>query len=353
MLKYSLRKKIVLLKPKRKAVVKKMALASVWLLLLVAAVYMLVSQIKDFDIRGLLTIPIIMIFLLFLLYMLVALFSEKDKPVGKEKEDPLLEDVGRFVVKNQVLSSAAIRREFLVNYAHSAYLIDKLKEIGVVKNGNDRIPQLLVHSESVFNELLRRYRKKKVLRKLLGCIIVMALMGFASCDNNSNDPVEALKRRIDMAEMIEYVDSTHDARLRYPDFFLVDTTGEYSAVRFYYSDENVKNLSLCLDYYPPRLFQNIDKVVDIFQDSLYVCVEKRRTYCIMKGKDGPNSEFIRFSKCKRGGYWWVECTLIYEPQYEGAVKRLTKMVKDWKPIPSQNIPEWLSDLCDSLEDLFS
>lgn len=91
-------------------------------------------------------------------------------------------------------------------------------------------------------------------------MILVMLISFISCKDNSNDPEEILKKRIDNAEMIEYIDSAHGAKLLYPDFFLVDTTKEFSDVRFYYSDEKVKEISLNLFYYPPR-FINIKKLL--------------------------------------------------------------------------------------------
>ena len=63
--------------------------------------------------------------------------------------------------------------------------------------------------------------------------ILVLLISFISCKDDSNDPAEILKKRIDNAEMIEYIDSAHGAKLLYPDFFLVDTTKEFSDVRFY------------------------------------------------------------------------------------------------------------------------
>ena len=96
-------------------------------------------------------------------------------------------------------------------------------------------------------------RKKDVM-----LFILVLLISFISCKDDSNDPAEILKKRIDNAEMIEYIDSAHGAKLLYPDFFLVDTAKEFSDVRFYYSDEKVKEISLNLSYYPPR-FINIKR----------------------------------------------------------------------------------------------
>jgi hypothetical protein len=180
--------------------------------------------------------------------------------------------------------------------------------------------------------------------------VFVLLISFVSCKNDSDDPVEILSKRIDNAEMVEYIDSVHGAKLLYPDFFLVDTTKEFSDVRFYYSDENVKELSLNLSYYPPRFFENINKVVEIYESySQYECIKKKKHSCIMKGKDDPNAEFTNLCKCKKGRYWWIVCTLTYEPQYERSVKRLSKIVKNWKPMPPENIPVWFSDICDFLD----
>lgn len=183
-------------------------------------------------------------------------------------------------------------------------------------------------------------------------IVCLALISvcFISCENKSNDPVKNLKKRIDKAEMIEYIDSVYGAKLLYPDFFKVDTTGEREHVRFYYSDENIKELSLGLYYYPPRLFENVDRIIHIYElDSLYVCIEKKKYSCIMKGKDGLNFEYTCLCKCAKGRYGWIACTLTYEPQYENSVIRLSKNVKKWKPMPPRNVPVWLSDLCDFLD----
>ena len=108
--------------------------------------------------------------------------------------------------------------------------------------------------------------KMKRLKDVILYVLVL-LISFVSCKNDSDDPVEKLKKRIDNAEMVEYIDSAHGTKLLYPDFFLVDTTREIEYVRFYYTDENVKELSLNLSYYPPRFFENINKVVEIYENS--------------------------------------------------------------------------------------
>lgn len=179
--------------------------------------------------------------------------------------------------------------------------------------------------------------------------ILSLLICFDSCNRDKNTPAELLKQKINNAEMKEYVDSVYGAKLLYPDFFEVDTTDEYNKVRYCYSDDKVKELSLSLHYFPPRLFENVDKIVDSFEyDSLYACIEKKNNSCIMKGKDGPNSEYIYLIKYYRSRHGWAACTLIYEPQYEDAVERLVKMVKGWK-IYSEDNPEWLTDTFDFLD----
>ncbi len=70
----------------------------------------------------------------------------------------------------------------------------------------------------------------------------------------------------------------------------------------------------------------------------------------MKGKDGPNAEYTYLCKYKKGSYWWIVCTLTYEPQYERSVERLSKMVKNWKPMPPEGIPVWISEICDFLDE---
>ena len=181
-------------------------------------------------------------------------------------------------------------------------------------------------------------------------IILAIVCLISSCESNSDDPAEILKKRIDQAEMIEYIDSVHGAKLLYPDFFRVDTTEEREHVRFYYSDENIKELSIGLFFYPPRLFQNVDVFIHRYEsDSLYTCIEKKNHSCIMKGKDGPNSEYIYLIKYAKGRYGWIACTLTYEPQYENSVKRLIYNVKKWKPMPPENVPVWLSDIFDFLD----
>ena len=47
-------------------------------------------------------------------------------------------------------------------------------------------------------------RKKDVM-----LFILVLLISFISCKDNSNDPEEILKKRIDNAEMIEYIDSCY------------------------------------------------------------------------------------------------------------------------------------------------
>ena len=180
------------------------------------------------------------------------------------------------------------------------------------------------------------------------CLVLMLICLFL-CEKGSDDPVKILKNKIDKAEMIEFVDSFYSAKLLYPDFFRVDTTGKLDDIRFYFSDENVKDLSLGLSYYPPRSFENIDNFIRICEsDSMYVCLEKKKRSFILKGKDGPNSEYIYLIKYTKGRYWWIVCTLTYEPQYENSVKRLIKIVKKLKPMPDENTPVW-SDICDFLD----
>ena len=196
---------------------------------------------------------------------------------------------------------------------------------------------------------------REIFRLCCICSIIMAVVGltsvcFISCENKSNDPAEILRERIDKAEMIEYIDSVHGVKLLYPDFFRVDTTGKLDNIRFYYSDEHVKELSLGLSYYHPRFIENIDKIIGLFEsDSLYVCLEKKKRSCLLKGKDGPNSEYIYLIKYAKGPYWWIACTLTFEPQYENSVKRLIYIVKKWKAMPPENVPVWLSDILDFLD----
>lgn len=196
---------------------------------------------------------------------------------------------------------------------------------------------------------------REIFRLCCICSIIMAVVGltsvcFISCENKSNNPAEILRERIDKAEMIEYIDSVHGVKLLYPDFFRVDTTGKLDNIRFYYSDEHVKELSLGLSYYHPRLFRNVNVIIHRYDsDSLYMCLEKKKRSCLFKGKDGPNSEYIYLIKYAKGPYWWIACTLSYEPQYENSVKRLIYNVKKWKPMPPENVPVWLSDIFDFLD----
>lgn len=180
-------------------------------------------------------------------------------------------------------------------------------------------------------------------QKIVTLFILFLPICFASCNRNSNDPVEILKQRIEKAEMVEYVDSIHGEKFLYPDFFSIDTTG--NNVRFYYSDENVKELSLSLFYCPPRFYDDINDIVASYSsDSLFVCLKKNNIYCIMKGKYEPDSEIMYYTKIQSGFYWWIDYSLAYESQYEDAVKRLIKEVKDWRPKCYDMPPKWLNNL---------
>lgn len=186
------------------------------------------------------------------------------------------------------------------------------------------------------------------MKKIITIIIIVLFTGcYVSCDNNSDDPIEILRQRIDKAEMVEYVDTLYGAKLLYPDFFRVDSIGKIYA-DFSYSDENVKNLSLSYFIYPPRIFDNSKDAVRKLSDSLttFSRVKERSFIMTEEYEYFPQIKCVfKFYKTRHG---WTSYTLTYDKQYEDAVERLIKMVKDWK-IYDEDTPRWFSDMCDFLD----
>ena len=181
-------------------------------------------------------------------------------------------------------------------------------------------------------------------------IIVLGLITFgalSSCSNNSSDPAEILKRRIDKCKMVEYTDTFYGAKLLYPDFFKIDSVGKCYA-SFSYSDENIKELNLFYFIYPPRLIENSKEYVRISTDSLTTFSKVKSGSFIQTDEYEHFPEIkcvFKFYKSKHG---WTSYILTYEKKYEDAVERLIDMVKDWK-IYSEDYPEWVTDMFDFLD----
>ena len=176
-------------------------------------------------------------------------------------------------------------------------------------------------------------------------IIILLICGFVSCNTNSNDPVEILKQKINKAEMVEYVDTIYGAKLLYPDFFKVDSVGRASAF-FSYSDENVKILNF--EYYisPPRLFDSTKEAVRFMTSNPLATSSEVKTGSFIITEEYENFPHDKcVSKYYKTKYGWASYSLTYEKEYEDAVKRLIKMVKDWK-VYDDNVPEWFTDMCD-------
>lgn len=178
-------------------------------------------------------------------------------------------------------------------------------------------------------------------------VLIILISSWVLCCRDVNDPVQALKCRIDKAEMVQYVDSICNAKLFYPDFFDIDTIGNDRAC-FSYSDKNVKVLSLSYYRYPPRMLGTSNEAVRFLSDSLNVCSKVRKRSFIIVGKDEKYSPITYFSKYYHTIHGWTCYTLTYEKQYEDAVKRLINEIKDWK-IYAGNTPEWVVDVCDFLD----
>ena len=161
---YNLKKKIILSRPKRKTLLGTTIISLIWLLLFVTALFVLLYEIREFNYSDLITIPITLFFLLYLLYICIAFLLYKDKGtpnvIEEVKEDPLLEPVGRFIVKYQKLYSYCVMNTFFLSYQHYTYLIEHLVKIGIIKRSKDAPFKILVHTESVLEEMLRRYREK-------------------------------------------------------------------------------------------------------------------------------------------------------------------------------------------------
>lgn len=177
--------------------------------------------------------------------------------------------------------------------------------------------------------------------------VLFLLIGLASCNDQSSDPVAILKQRIEKAEMVEYVDTIYGARLLYPDFFKVDSVGKYYAI-FSYSDKNVKELNLFYEIYPPRLFDNSKEAVRMLSDSLTTCSKVKKGSFILTQEYKQFPQIKCVSKFDKAPHGWASYSLTYEKQYEEAVERIIKMLKDWK-IYDKEIPEWFTDMCDFLD----
>lgn len=186
------------------------------------------------------------------------------------------------------------------------------------------------------------------MKKVIVIIIFAFFTGsYVSCDNNSDASVEILRKRIENAKMIVYVNSTYGAKLLYPDFFKIDSVGK-SFASFSYSDENVKELNLFYWKLPPRLIENSEEYVRRNTDSLTTFSRVR------SGSFIETDEYEYFPKIKcvfkyyKTRHGWACYILTYEKEYEDAVERLMKIVKDWK-IYNEDVPMWFSDICDFLD----
>ncbi len=176
-------------------------------------------------------------------------------------------------------------------------------------------------------------------------IIIIILFNIVSCNHNYDDPVAKLKYRIDKAGMIEYVDSTLGARLLYPDFFKVDTTGEYRA-RFYYSDENVNEISLSYSIISPRRIDNVANYIHcvVTSDSLFESVREGKYSFILAGGYKSDSPLTGRYKYFRTIHGWGCYDIVYDKKYEDAIEKLIKMQNDWR-IYEEDVPKWLTDIC--------
>ena len=195
-----------------------------------------------------------------------------------------------------------------------------------------------------FNINLLSYMKNLIFGIVL--LIISPFFCFVSC-NYTSGHVAVLKQRIDKAEMVEYVDSIYGAELLYPDFFKIDSVGKGYAC-FSYSDKNVKELSLTYCKYPPRLFGNTEEAVKILSDSLTTFSRVKTSSFILTEEYEYFPQIKCVSKFYRTLNGWTSYSLVYEKQYEDAVVRLAKMVKDWK-IYEEDTPRWFSDMCDFLD----
>lgn len=194
---------------------------------------------------------------------------------------------------------------------------------------------------------MRKFNMKFSMSVVVILTILISKSSCMSCGRDVNDPVQALKCRIDKAEMVQYVDSICNAKLFYPDFFNIDTIGN-DVAGFSYSDKNVKVLSLSYYRYPPRVFGSTDEAIRLLSDSLDFCLKRRKNSFIIAGEFENNSQITYLSKYYHTIHGWSCYTLTYEKQYEDAVKRLINVIKDWK-IYAGNTPEWVVDVCDFLD----
>lgn len=194
---------------------------------------------------------------------------------------------------------------------------------------------------------MRKFNMKFSMSVVVILTILISISSCMSCGRDVNDPVQALKCRIDKAEMVQYVDSICNAKLFYPDFFNIDTVGN-DVAGFSYSDKNVKVLSLSYYRYPPRVFDSTDEAIRLLSDSLDFCLKRRKNSFIISGEFENNSQITYLSKYYHTIHGWSCYSLTYEKQYEDAVKRLINEIKDWK-IYAGNTPEWVVDVCDFLD----
>lgn len=183
--------------------------------------------------------------------------------------------------------------------------------------------------------------------KKIFVLLVLLLSFIVIACNNSNDPVERLKQKIDKAEMVEYIDSVHGVKLLYPNFFSIKKVDNYCA-EFNYSDKDVKEICLSYRLIPPRIFDTTDELLLLTDDSVTTCIKKKNHYIILKTEDNEPYP-LSLDKYYTSIHGWIRVSIEYDKKYEGAVKRLIKQVEQWKPIPNDDIPKWLNAILDFLD----
>ena len=189
---------------------------------------------------------------------------------------------------------------------------------------------------------------KKYIRYTSRIILsIIVLWSISSCNDNSDDPVEILRQRIEKAEMKVYVDTLYGAKLLYPDFFKIDSVGKCYA-SFSYSDENIKELNLFYFIYPPRFIENSKEYARRHTDSLTKFSRVKSGSFILTEEYEHFPEIKCVFKFYKTCHGWTSYILTYDKRYEDAVERLVDMTKDWK-IYDKDLPEWFSDMCDFLD----
>jgi hypothetical protein len=179
------------------------------------------------------------------------------------------------------------------------------------------------------------------MKKLAFLILILLCLGWAvSCPSQREEeredtestlsPEVDLKNLIERAEMKTYRDADYDVEVCYPDFFVVCDTAEDGTARFYYPNENKKEISLIMFVEPNIEGWNIHEAVENLSDSMNICLEEGEDYFIFSSQS-IGTRMCILEKCFLIDDQWIDYTLYYHLKYSNDIGRLVDMVKEWNP----------------------